>query len=148
MTNFIMNLFVKNLSLYNTKSHQQLQVAYKVPLAEKSVAHCRTDRFKNSYFPSTLSDWQKSDETIIKSKSISIFKSRVLSFIRPLESNVYHIFDPIGLKFLTRLRVGFTHLNEHKFRHNLQDCMNRLGSCSLEIEDKLHYLLHCHHFSQ
>ena len=26
--------------------------------------------------------------------------------------------------------------------------MNLLCSCSLEIENTLHYLLHCHHFSQ
>ena len=25
--------------------------------------------------------------------------------------------------------------------------MNRLCSCSLGIEDTLHYLLHCHHFN-
>ena len=34
------------------------------------------------------------------------------------------------------------------FDTNLQDCMNPLCSCSLEIEDTSHYLLHCHHFSQ
>ena len=71
-----------------------------------------------------------------------------MSFIRPLESNVYNVFDPIGLKFLARLRLGFSHLNEHRFRHNSQDCMNPPCSCSLEIEDTSHYLLHCHHFSQ
>ena len=59
-----------------------------------------------------------------------------------------NIFNPIGLKFLTRLRLGFSHLNEHRFRNNFQDCMNPLCSCSLEIEDTSHYLLHCHQFSQ
>ena len=73
---------------------------------------------------------------------------KLLLFIRPLESNAYNIFDPIGLKFLTRLRLVFSHLNEHRFRHNFQDCMNPLCSRSLEIEDTLHYLLRCHHFSQ
>ena len=110
--------------------------------------HCHIDCFKNPFFPSTLNDWYKLDETIRNSESISIFKSRLLSFIRPLESNVYNIFDPIGLKFLTRLRLGFSHLNEYRFRHNFLDCMNSLCSCSLEIEDTAHYLLHCHHFSQ
>ena len=61
--------------------------------------HCRTDCFKNSFFPSTLNDWYKLDETIRNSDSISIFKSRLLSFIHPLESNIHNIFDPIGLKF-------------------------------------------------
>ena len=46
-----------------------------------------------------------------------------------------YIFDPIGLKFLARLRLGLNHLNEHSFRHTFQDCMNPLSSCSLEIED-------------
>ena len=39
------------------------------------------------------------------------------------------------------------HFNEHRFQHNCQDCMNPLCSCSVEIEDTSHYLLHCHHFS-
>ena len=51
--------------------------------------HCRTDCFKNSFFPSTLNDLYKLNETIRSSESISIFKSRLLSFIRLLESNVY-----------------------------------------------------------
>ena len=49
---------------------------------------------------------------------------------------------------MTRSRLGFSHLNEHRFRHNFQDCRNPLCSCSLDIEDTSHYLLHYHHFSQ
>ena len=70
-----------------------------------------------------------------------------MSFIRPLESNVYNIFDPIGLKFLNSLRLGFSHLNEHRFQHNFQDCMHPLYFHSLEIEDTSHYLLNFHRFS-
>ena len=110
--------------------------------------HCRKDCFKNSFFTSTLSDWFKLDVTIRNSESISVFKSRLLSFIGPVPSNVYNIFDPTGLKLLTRLRSGFSHLYEHRFRHNFQDCMNPLCSCSLGIENTLYYLLHCHNFSQ
>ena len=77
--------------------------------------HCCTDCFKNSFFSSTLNDWYKLDETIRNSDSVSIFKSRLLSLICPLESNVFHIFYPIGLKFLTRLCLGFSHLNNIGF---------------------------------
>ena len=63
------------------------------------------------------------------------------------QTNIYNIFDPKGLKFLTRLRLGLSHLNEHRFRHSFQDCLNPLCSCSLEIKNTLHYLLHCHQFS-
>ena len=51
------------------------------------------------------------------------------------------------LKLVTRLRLGFSHLNEHRFNHNFQSCINSLCSCSLAIESTIHFLLHCHHFS-
>ena len=56
---------------------------------------------------------------------------------------VYGINDPLGLKLLTRLRVNFSHLREHKFRHNFRDTLNPLCSCDLEIESTNHYLLRC-----
>ena len=77
--------------------------------------HCGTNCFKNSFFPSTLNDWYKLDETIGNSESISIFKSKLLSFICPLESNVFDIFDSIAMKFYTRLRLSFRHLIEYRF---------------------------------
>ena len=110
--------------------------------------HCRTKCFKNSFFPSTMNDWFNLDSTVRDSESIAIFKKRLLSFIGPIPSNVYNIFDPIGLKFLTRLRLGLSHLNEHRFRHNFQECINPLCSCGLETENTSHYLLYYHHFSQ
>ena len=109
--------------------------------------HCQTDCFKYSFFPLTLNDWFKLDESIRNSESIAIFKSRLLSFICPAQSNIYHIFDPKGLKFLAGIRLCLSHLNEHKFRHNFQDYLDPPCSCSLEIEDTSHYLLHCPHFS-
>ena len=42
----------------------------------------------------------------------------------------YSTHNPIGLKFLTRLRLGLSHLNEHNFKRNLKDFVNSLCSCS------------------
>ena len=78
-----------------------------------STYRCRTDCFKYSFFPSALSEWFKLDESIRNSESISIFKNKLLSFIRPAQSSIFNIFDPVGIKFLTRLRLDFSHLNEH-----------------------------------
>ena len=110
--------------------------------------YCRTDCFKHSFFPSTLKYWFNLDDSIRNSESVAIFKSRLLSLIQPFQSNVYNIFDPIGLKLLTRLRLGFSHLNEHKFRHDFQECLNPLCLCNFEIEDTTHYLLLCQYFSE
>ena len=88
--------------------------------------HCRTDCFQYSFFSSTLNDWFSLDINIRNSESISLFKNRVLSFIRPVQINIYDIFDPQGLKFATRSRVGLNHLNAHRFHHNFQECLNPL----------------------
>ena len=95
--------------------------------------HCRTDCFKYSFFPSTLNDWFSLDINIKNSDSISLFKIRLLSFIGPVQNKIYNIFDPEGLKFLTRLRVGLSHLNAHRFRHNFQECLN--PSCSRKLRN-------------
>ena len=108
---------------------------------------CRTDCFKYSFFLCTLNDWFNLDVSIGNSESISIFKRKLLSFIRPEQKNIFNIFDLQGLKLLTRLRLDFSHLNEHRFRHNFKECVNPVCSCSLEIEDTSHYLLHCHYFT-
>ena len=62
------------------------------------------------------------------------FRKKLLSFIKPIENKTSSIYDPLGIKLLNRLRVDFSHLNEHKFRHNFDDTLNPLCSCSLETE--------------
>ena len=66
---------------------------------------------------------------------------------RPLPNPVYNIHNPVGLKYLTRLRLELSHLNAHKFKHSFQDCINPLCSCSLEPESNAHFFLHCRHYT-
>ena len=68
----------------------------------------------------------------------------MLNLIRPKCNDTYRIHNPTGLKLLTRLRLGLSHLNDHKFNHNFKDC---ICSCSLSVENNVHFLQHCHHFS-
>ena len=51
---------------------------------------------------------------------------------RPLVNPIYNMFNPKGLKYLTRLRLRLSHLNEHQFKHNFQDCINALCTCIVE----------------
>ena len=97
-------------------------------------------------FPHTILEWNKLDVQIRRSESFLSFKNSLLKIGRPTAKPTYNIHNPIGLKFLTRLRLGLSHLNEHKFKHNFQDCVNPLCSCSLETESLSHFFLHCHHF--
>ena len=77
------------------------------------------------------------------SEPIAVFKSKLLSFIRPSERSIFNVNDPQGVKYLTRLRLRFSHLNEHKFRHGFLDTLNPLCNCSLEVEDNEHFFLRC-----
>ena len=43
--------------------------------------------------------------------------------------------------------MNFSHLNEHKFRHNFNDTINPMCSCGKEPETTLHYLLRCDFYS-
>ena len=75
----------------------------------------------------------------------------------PTPNPVYNILDPNGLKLLTRLRLRHSHLNQHKFKNNLKECVNPLYFCSLQVESVSYFfcffvllllllLLHCHYF--
>ena len=84
---------------------------------------------------------EQSGTHIRKSKSISIFKTNILKFIRPKPNSVYYCHNPQGIRLLTRLRLGLSHLRKRKFKHSFQDCLNPLCFCSNEIETSAHYLL-------
>ena len=62
--------------------------------------------------------YQNLSEELRNICSINIVKSSILDFVRPRENSVYEVHDINGVKLLTRLRLDFSHLDEHKFRHN------------------------------
>ena len=70
--------------------------------------NCRKNCFQYSFFCSTLNDWFNLNFNVRNSESISILKSKSLSFIHPVQTNIYiHL-------ILTHLRLGPSHLNEHR----------------------------------
>ena len=123
-----------------------------IPPARQSQRHqntsnpfsCRTEYFKNSFFPCVTGEWNKLNPEIGSSCSYNIFRKSLLNFIRPSASNVYDINDTMGIKLITSVRLGFSHLREHELKYNIQDTLNALCSCSIEVESTSHYFLLCH----
>ena len=101
----------------------------------------RHDFFKKSFFPSTVIEWNKIEKNIRKSESFNIFKKSILKFIRPSPNRVYNCHNPKGIKLLTRLSVGLSHLREQKFKHSFQDTLNPICNCSEDIETTSHYII-------
>ena len=79
--------------------------------------------------------------------SHEMFRKKLLNFIRSSEKSIFNIYDPQGSKLLNRLRLGFSHLPEHKFRHNFADTVNPLCSCALETESTDHFFLRCQNYA-
>ena len=102
--------------------------------------------FSNSFFPFCTKTWNNLNFSLRSTTSVSEFKRNLIKLHRPKERPIFNIFDPIGLKFLSRLRTNLSHLREHKFRHNFLDTINPLCSCNTETETTSHYLLRCSFF--
>ena len=116
-------------------------------MEDVTLFYSRTDAFKYSFSPSTILEWNKLERKIRQSSTLLTFRNSLLKIGRPVPKPVYNMHNPNSLKLLTRLRLGLSHLNEHKFNHNFKDCVNPLCSCSLEVESVSHFFLHCHYFT-
>ena len=64
-----------------------------------------------------------------------------------MPNSICNIHNPLGIKYLTRLRIGFSYLKEHKFKHNFQDSIDPMCSCSSGTETTIHFFLHCTNFN-
>ena len=99
--------------------------------------------FKNIFFPCTVIEWNKLDLNIRSSTSYKLFRTQILEFVRPHLTSTFNVAKFLGLTYLTKLRVGLSHLCKLKFRHNFGDLLNPLCSCRNATESTKHYLLHC-----
>lgn len=97
-------------------------------------------------FPWTIIWWNKIDINV-HSFSYSVFKSYLLEEIRPKINSLYNIYNSSGIKFLSRLRLGLSHLNEYKFNHTFNDCVNPSCTCTLQYETTSHFFYNCHHYN-
>ena len=111
----------------------------------ENVPMLRTNHnfFKNSFFPSVIIEWNKLDLEIRNSESLLTFKNKILSFIRPSSNSIYGINNALGVKYLSRLRLGLSHLREHKSKHGFLDTVDPYCNCGQDVESIIHFFLHC-----
>ena len=108
----------------------------------------RTERYHNSFFLYCISQWNNLDSRIRNLPSIATFKRAILDFICPVPTPMFKTYKQSGFAFLTRLKVGFSHLREHKFRHGFLDIVDPICSGRTNaVENTEHYFLHCSNFA-
>ena len=106
----------------------------------------RTEQFLSSFYPNSTSAWNVLDPAIRLAPSVAVFKTKLLSIIRPPAKPVLGIHDPRGLSYLSQIRVGLSRLNFHKFKHNFRDTIDPMCPTNDGIEDTEHFLLLCPSF--
>ena len=116
---YLYNLIPDRVKFYSTRSSQ---------IDNISNLKTRSNFFRNSFFPSTITEWNKLDRDIRNSDSLNVFKLSLLKFVRPVANSVFEINNPYGLKLLTRLRLGLSHLRYHKFGHNFKTVITQYVS--------------------
>ena len=133
---YLFNIIPTSVSIYNTRNTNNIPL-FKV----------KNNFFQNSFFPSAVIEWNKLDLNIRYPESLNIFKKTLLNFKRLCRSTVFNCHDPKAANLVTRLRLGLSHLREHKFKHSVQDSLNQICSCGNDIETSAHFLLHYPNFS-
>ena len=107
---YLFNLIPNFNRVHNTR------LSYNIPPIK-----VRHDYFKNSFFPSAISEWNKLDLNIRNSASLNTFKKKLRNFTQPCANSIFDIHNPLGIRLLTRLRLGLSHLHEHKCKHCFQN---------------------------
>ena len=107
----------------------------------------RTENFKQSFFPFFVNEWCKLDISLRQTENMKCFKSMLKDFFNLKQKSLFAIHDPADLKFLSRLRLKFSHLNEHKFRHNFTDALSPMSDYGSENETTNYFFLRCPFFA-
>ena len=99
--------------------------------------------FKNSFFGSTIIEWNKLDNSLWKCDSLNVFKKKILKFIRPSSNSFYNCHSPTGIKYITIIWLGISHLRQHKFEHSFQDSINPICNCGIDAVSAIQFFFHC-----
>ena len=99
--------------------------------------------FQIVFFPTAIKEFNKLNHQISEQISYENFRKTLLKSIRPTPNSLFDACDPHGVKLLTRLRVGLSHLREQKFRHGFNDTIDPFCPCNMEVESVSHFFLRC-----
>ena len=104
----------------------------------------KDDKFNTSFFVNTLKIWNNLPPNI-QCKDVYDFKLSIKEQIKPPKYKHFARGNKIANKLLTRIRVGRSELNQHKFTIGLVDTPE--CSCHFTSESPEHYFLSCFLYS-
>ena len=100
--------------------------------------------YNSSFFPNTLKLWNNLPQSI-QTKDVKEFKISINSYIKPKRYKFFSCGSKLGNKLLTQIRVGRSHLKQHKFTIGLAE--SPVCQCFYPSETTEHYFLQCFLYS-
>ena len=97
-------------------------------------------KFKNSFFPHTALQWNSLPKTV-QCKNLFDFKEFINKEMKPPKFKHFGRGSKISNSLLTKIRVGRSNLNQHKFTIGLADSPECL--CHFREESPSHFFLDC-----
>ena len=105
---------------------------------------CKTKIFQSSFFPYCIKIWNGLNPDLQNIDSDKYFKSKISPFIKIKLNSIFSVYDMYGVKILSRWRLNFSHLNEHKVQHGFNNGINCMCDCMCMCEpQKQHYTFSC-----
>ena len=102
-----------------------------------------TTRFKNYLFPFCAQGWESLSDAPKNATTLNRFKTLLKNEIVPPKRGYFKIDDIFGIRLLTKLRVDFSDLREHRFNHKFINCPSPICKCSTEEESTEHFFVRC-----
>ena len=119
----------KNITKHNLRSQNQIR-----------IPRMNLSSFKTSFIPHASSLWNNLPDNIHQSSSIHIFKKPTKP--KTTTSNYNKLCSGYFGRLLTRLRLGLSGLNAHRFKYNLHNTPI-CHLCFLGPEDTYHFFFSC-----
>ena len=141
------NLPISMICYFHYKVLKESMVSFSHCCVELKVSFTVELNFKNSFLLYTINEWNKLYPETRRIDTQVGFRKKLPSFIKPTQNKTFSIYDALGIKLPNRLRVDFSHLNEHKFRYNFIDTLYPLFLCCLETGSMAHFFLRCRNYN-
>ena len=115
---YLSNIVPQQNFAFNTKK------VGKVPLFK--IKH---NFLKNTFFPSTVIEWNKLDPHLWNKTNFQIFQKNILLFIRPTLNSFFNCRNPKGTKLITRLCTDLS----------FQESLNPICRCGTDVESCVNF---------
>ena len=135
----------KTPSYLREKLPQRRNVLINLPNVFHEIKY-GTDRYLNSFFPDATKNWNNIITDFKDLPSFEDLKKHLFSLYRPVAKPIFDIHNP-HLRYIFQLRVGLSHLRQHKKCHKFADTLSDKCFCKNGVEDTPHFLITCPFYS-